>query len=178
MEWISDEAAKEVASSEAHWAMKNTPFSVTYDDLFCAALEGIWIADTKYDPSRMANPEADFTAVARKRARWSMKDYLRSTDPLSRAHRKAIGAGEAYAPETVSWEAIQETHGTYVAHAVENRQLILKALGLLDDKERAVVENHVIDGLTAPETAKIVGCSVNNVYQIKRKAIQKMRRYA
>jgi len=129
MEWITDAAAVEVASSEAHWRLKDVPPSVTYDDLFCAALEGVWKADESYQPNLMDNPEKDFTAWARARVRWSMRDYLRDVDPLSRKHRQAVTAGEAQAPEMVSWDSQVNSHGKWMPRALENRQLVLKALG-------------------------------------------------
>jgi len=46
---------------------------------------------------------------------------------------------------------------------------------VLDDKKRKVIECVYLKDMTAAETAEIVGCSENNVYQIKRAALDEMR---
>lgn len=126
-------------------------------------------------------------------ARWRINgeigDYLRSIDPLSRAHRRHVSSGECDAPVTLSLESVrhssrgeeiplfvEDPHGCQEQRRIDARITLRRIYARAGLRPRnAKVLKLYMEGETMKQIGRSFGVNESRVSQICSDAIQKLR---
>lgn len=164
--------AERIASSYC----RRVPPHVPREDIFAAALEGLWDAARKY---HRATPER-FHQAARIRVRGSVADFLRRNDWLPRHSRKRDGDRL----RQVFIDSLEEPDHFYELSSPPNAETLLlesearaaltTALLRLRKRERYIV-TRFLAGLSRVEIAGEIGISQPRMSQIWSRIVGKLR---
>ena len=152
------------------------------DGLISAGAVALWQAWQRYDPAR----SPDLWRFAFPIVRGAMLDEMRFTDHLSRDARHAVKTGNA---ERISWGLLYPCgleNAESVPHvldpektceASERESLARRAVESLLGSERRVAHEHFFEGRNLLDVAQELGVSESRACQLKKSAVEKMRRF-
>lgn len=170
---------------------RRLPRSVEYDDLYQNGVLGLMEAVKKFDSSK----RVPFTLYAKFRIRGAILDGLRSSDRLTRSHRRTVKSEEmdgntgpvtisASAPrvadgdESTSIEAnlrSNEADSPYrMFQAQEVRELLDEAMEDLPDRHRRMMHLLFHEGLRASEVAERFQVNESRISQMRGSAIRRI----
>jgi RNA polymerase sigma factor for flagellar operon FliA len=147
----------------AYHMMIGLPASVDVRDLIQAGMIGLLDAVRLYD----ASYDRKFEIYAVQRIRGAMLDELRSCDNLARPHREKVKRGEIDDVPVLSLESMLDEGFDLVSNddpldRLIKKELVKKAVDYLDglpDRQKAMMTQYYIDGLTMREISKSIGIS-------------------
>ncbi len=156
--------------------MRRLPRCVDIDDLVQAGHVGVLEARARYKD----DDTAQFNTFATHRIRGAMLDYLRSTDPLSRAERKkqnAINRSTVQTPKDIRQEEYDEPAVEYETPELPGTpKRLQKALAKLSANEQYVLRTEFWLGGTQDQAAHALGLTPSRICQLRKEALAKLRR--
>lgn len=147
----------------AYHMMIGLPPSVDVRDLIQSGMIGLLDAGRLYD----ASYDRNFEIYAVQRIRGAMLDELRSSDNLARPHREKVKRGELDDVSISSFDALLEGGFDIMSNddpldRLIKKELVEKAVDYLDglpDRQKTMMTQYYIDGLTMREISKSIGIS-------------------
>jgi len=170
---------------------RRLPRSVEYDDLFQNGVLGLMEAVQKFDPSK----RVPFTLYARYRIRGAILDGLRSSDRLTRSHRRLVKSEEqegSVGPVTISASAPRVADGDErtsieanlrsdeadspyrMFQAQEVRDLLEQAIDELPQRHRVMMHMLFHEGLRASEVAERFQVNESRISQMRGAALRRI----
>jgi RNA polymerase sigma factor for flagellar operon FliA len=169
-----------VAIIAKHIAQRLSP-CVTIDELISAGTIGLIKAARRFDSER----GLQFRTYARHRIRGEILDCLRSQDPLSRSERRArreratdsdLSAGATWVSLESILDEISKAHCTNERNMVfMSRAHIRTARQRLSSNENRIIELSFYAGWTNREIGQEIGLSEGRVWQIRTRALSRLR---
>jgi RNA polymerase sigma factor (sigma-70 family) len=159
----------------ARMRMRRLPAGrVSYEDLVASGWVGaIWAVD-RFDPERSCTLET----YADRRIRWSMNDYLRSLDRLTRNQRRKVRRGEERSVRVLCLEKVREPADLRMdpervaALYRHDLELLFRRAGL-PPRTRRVMEQRAA-GETNAEIAEQEGLCESRISQLYTNGMRKM----
>lgn len=165
---------------------RRLPRGVVLDDLISAGTIGLIKAVDRFDESRGVT----LSTYAQHRITGAMIDFLRGEDPLSRSDRRRMreataeepSCSRSAAPVTLSLDRIPERTLKGTCETTGHSPLISVMRSELNEARRCLspAENCVLSllydlGFQSKEAARDLGVAEHRVWQIKRRALAKLR---
>jgi RNA polymerase sigma factor (sigma-70 family) len=149
------------------------PRSVTFDELWGAALEGLWRAANRFDP----NNGAKFTTFCAFAIKGSMADHLRSLGRTPRSSPEpTVFSLDACLEDHRPWDSADHSPGPVALFLVKEQiELMLSALETLDGPYRTVLRRYYLEGALMREIAVERGVTEGRISQIVSRGLEQMK---
>jgi RNA polymerase sigma factor for flagellar operon FliA len=159
---------------------------ITYEDLYQEGLAELWRALIRYDPTKGAS-ERTFVAT---RVRGAMVDTLRRFSLYSRIHKekqvrpKFIQLVDIGSPDDgrslthlEQLEVLMKVVSSAAEEPLESDEGLEEILSFFNDRDRRIVEERVLNGLTFIAIGKIFGVCESRICQLYTSALERVREY-
>ena len=140
------------------------PKQITYDELYAAALVGLWKATTNWDSSK-----AGFPSHATMCAKNAMVDWLR------RAHRSCQKYNERVLSFT-DQDQLPCRRSLVPFQEIDNKDELDVVLQSMDKRDAAFLRSYVLEGKTIRQAARQVGYSHDRAYRRLRGCLRRLGR--
>ena len=131
----------------------------------------VWRALPRFDATR----GVELRTFAENRARGAVLDYCRSVDPLTRNHRRAIKAGRASAPVSVSVDFGKVAGRSRSPEGEASDRELWGHVAALPPRQAQSIIGSYAHGVDPPALAASMGCSVPGVYAARNAALRTLR---
>lgn len=164
---------------------RRLPRCVDPDELYTAALAGLWRAAQQFEPARGLR----FSTLACRLIRYAVFDWLRETGQTRRRNRPPVAFSQMGPKFSAS---LLERDGRHFedglgrlktehaatgrrVNAVDPVEMVEMALCAVSPRQRKIVELYYFEDLTMRQVALRLGCWETNVLKILRRALARMR---